>query len=100
MQGQKILHFEEKIGPFLFNVFPYATDTDYLASFLTIVLNMIKFNPAYLDAEVVCGFVDILGTYERCRARCNDDRVVARGLFDKDMGSTGIAVGNLVRSLV
>lgn len=60
-QGQDILHFEEKVGPFLLRTFPLVTsDIGLLVAFLKILLNMIKFNPAYLDPEVVCGLISFL----------------------------------------
>ena len=34
---------------------------EYLGDFLSTLLNMIKFNPAYLDPEIVCGLIHILG---------------------------------------
>ena len=61
-QGKEILHFEEKIGPFIFHVFPSVVESeDQLGDFLLTLLNMIKFNPAYLDPDVVSGLIQILG---------------------------------------
>ena len=66
-QGKDILHFEEKMGPLLFNTFPRlisrrgSLPRNLLKNFLSILLNMIKFNPAYLDPEVVCGLISYLG---------------------------------------
>ena len=72
-QGKDILHFEDQIGPFVKKFFPLLlTCTSSLQTskeqmekeaetsqpmlinyFLSILLNLIKFNSAYLDADVV-----------------------------------------------
>ncbi len=55
------------MGPLLFNTFPRllshrsSLPSNLLRDFLKILLHMIKFNPAYLDPEVVCGLVGYLG---------------------------------------
>ena len=83
-QGKDILHFEDEIGPFLKKFFPVLlsrastlstsnihTEKEYMGSdllskpmlinyFLNMLLNVIKFNSAYLDAEVVTPFVNHL----------------------------------------
>ena len=79
-QGKDILHFEERMGPFLFNIFPHVlafveedtkkseasaqgnapVENSHLAAFLELLLNLIKFNPAYLDPEVVVGLIGYL----------------------------------------
>ena len=49
------------MGPFLLRTFPLVmSDAGLLTDFLKILLNMIKFNPAYLDPEVVCGLISFL----------------------------------------
>ncbi len=55
------------MGPLLCNTFPRLIGNradlpeGLLHKFLGILLNMIKFNPAYLDPEVVCGLIECLG---------------------------------------
>ena len=76
-QGKDILHFEEQIGPFVKKFFPFLLNSasnrrrskddleregdisrpmliNYL---LAILLNLIKFNSAYLDADVVSSII-------------------------------------------
>ena len=83
-QGKDILHFEDEIGPFLKKFFPILlsrasnlstskihTEKECIGSdllskpmlinyFLNMLLNVIKFNSAYLDAEVVTPFINHL----------------------------------------
>ena len=77
-QGKDILHFEDEIGPFLKGLFPIliggnlpiirandeqptnsiqASRPQLINYFLNILLNIIKFNSAYLDSDVVCGLI-------------------------------------------
>ena len=82
-QGKDILHFEDEIGQFLKKIFPIIMNSKLIFSsteihfekdstcptsqpllinyFLNILLNIIKFNSAYLDADVVCEFIANLG---------------------------------------
>lgn len=55
--GKDLVHFEELMGPFLVKTWPLVFKTGYEITFLHIVVNMIKFNSAYLDAPVITGFV-------------------------------------------
>ena len=83
-QGKDILHFEDEIGPFLKKFFPILlshpstlstskihTEKEHIDSdtipkpmlinyFLNILLNIIKFNSAYLDPEVVTPLINHL----------------------------------------
>lgn len=59
-QGKQILHFEEKIGAFVLFFMPTVMDHRCLQQYLDILLNLVKFNPAYLDPEVVCGLINFL----------------------------------------
>ncbi|TRY76727.1 hypothetical protein TCAL_07432 [Tigriopus californicus] len=75
-QGKDILHFEEKIGRFLLQVFPtQPKPADVVNQYLLILLNTIKFNPAYLDPEVVTGLINCLSCHT--------------GLVNDDDGVTG-----------
>lgn len=59
-KGKDILHFEDEIGPFLQKLWGYVLANpreDILHVYLHIVINMIKFNSAYLDPEVICSFI-------------------------------------------
>ena len=63
-KGQKVLHFEEEIGPLMQTLWPLVNDYqdsekrgEILETYLQIVVNLIKFNSAYIDADVICSFI-------------------------------------------
>ena len=75
-QGKDILHFEDQIGPFVKKFFPFLLTSNSFVEvkehddkeaktsqpmlinyFLSILLNLIKFNSAYLDADVVSAII-------------------------------------------
>ena len=76
-QGKDILHFEDQIGPFVKKFLPFLVtyssnrrgsndDVDkevetsqpiLINYFLVILLNLIKYNSAYLDADVVSSII-------------------------------------------
>ena len=75
-QGKDILHFEDQIGPFVKKFFPFLLTSNCFVEvkehddkevktsqpmlinyFLSILLNLIKFNSAYLDADVVSAII-------------------------------------------
>ena len=75
-QGKDILHFEDQIGPFVKKFFPFLLTSNsffevkehddkeakpsqpmLINYFLSILLNLIKFNSAYLDADVVSAII-------------------------------------------
>lgn len=57
--GKDIVHLEEKIGPFLLEWMPIVTQTDGKkgAEFLSLLVNVIKFNSAYIDDDIISGLV-------------------------------------------
>lgn len=57
--GKDILHLEEKMGPFLLEWMPTVTAGDGKrgAEFLSLLVNVIKFNSAYIDEDIVSGLV-------------------------------------------
>ena len=44
-------------GPFLLQWMPEIAGTEKLSEFLTLLISVIKFNAAYLDEDIVSGFV-------------------------------------------
>ena len=44
-------------GPFLLHWMPDVMKTDQLSSFLPIILNLVKYNAAYVDEDVMAGLV-------------------------------------------
>ncbi|RLU20252.1 hypothetical protein DMN91_006859 [Ooceraea biroi] len=57
--GKDILHLEERMGPFLLEWMPTVTAGDGKrgAEFLSLLVNVIKFNSAYIDEDVISGLV-------------------------------------------
>ncbi|PSN43169.1 hypothetical protein C0J52_09893 [Blattella germanica] len=56
--GKDILYFEEEVGPFLLYWMPAVTGVDRTKEFLSMLVNVIKFNAAYVDEDVISGFVE------------------------------------------
>lgn len=55
--GKFILYFEEEVGPFLLNWLPDIVKAGKIDDYLVTVDNVIKFNAAYLDDEVMTGLI-------------------------------------------
>ncbi|KAM0730676.1 Tuberin [Formica fusca] len=60
--GKDILHLEERMGPFLLEWMPTVTAGDGKrgAEFLSLLVNVIKFNSAYIDEDIVSGLVQYI----------------------------------------
>ncbi|XP_012271509.1 tuberin isoform X2 [Orussus abietinus] len=60
--GKDIQHLEERIGPFLLDWMPIVTGGDGKrgAEFLSLLVNVIKFNSAYIDEDVISGLVQYI----------------------------------------
>ncbi|XP_076749493.1 TSC complex subunit tuberin isoform X3 [Xylocopa sonorina] len=60
--GKDILHLEEKMGPFLLDWMPVVTAGDGKrgAEFLSLLVNVIKFNSAYIDEDIISGLVQYI----------------------------------------
>ena len=63
-EGKEVTHFETEIGPLLKRFFPHINNISSQAAvaddqitkvFLQLILNMIKFNSSYLDADTIIG---------------------------------------------
>ena len=63
-EGKEVTHFETEIGPLLKRFFPHINNISSQAAvaddqitkvFLRLILNMIKFNSSYLDADTIIG---------------------------------------------
>lgn len=55
--GKDLLYFEEEMGPFLLTWMPLVKIAGISQEYLGLLLNVIKFNAAYLDEEVVNGLL-------------------------------------------
>lgn len=55
--GKDILYFEEEVGPFLLHWMPAVTAVARTKEFLSMLVNVIKFNAAYVDEDVISGLV-------------------------------------------
>ncbi|OXU24396.1 hypothetical protein TSAR_012885 [Trichomalopsis sarcophagae] len=60
--GKDIIHLEEKMGPFLLSWMPIVTGADGKrgAEFLSLLVNVIKFNSACIDEDIVSGLVQYI----------------------------------------
>lgn len=59
-KGREILHFEEEIGVLMQKIWPYILTSEcqeFRITFLQIVINLLTFNSAYVDSEVVVSFI-------------------------------------------
>lgn len=68
--GKDILYFEEEVGKFLLNWLPDITKAGKIQEYLGMMDNVIKFNAAYLDEDVINGFIQHL-----CLLMCNTNNV-------------------------
>lgn len=57
--GKDIIHLEERIGPLLLDWMPTVTGIDGKrgAEFLSLLVNVIKFNSACIDADIISSLV-------------------------------------------
>lgn len=55
--GKNITNFEEAIGIFMLHWVPQIIEMRLTASYLEILVNLIKYNATYLDKDVVVGIV-------------------------------------------
>ncbi|GBP30758.1 Tuberin [Eumeta japonica] len=55
--GKNITCFEDEFGQFILEWIPQI-QSEYLVDFLSLVINLIKFNAAHLDEEIVSGIVN------------------------------------------
>ncbi|XP_066593113.1 tuberin [Prorops nasuta] len=57
--GKDISYLEESMGPFLLDWMPAITSGDCKrgSEFLSLLVNVIKFNSAYIDEDVISGFI-------------------------------------------
>ncbi|XP_077299280.1 TSC complex subunit tuberin isoform X2 [Arctopsyche grandis] len=56
--GKDITYFEEQIFKFMLQWMPTVTYPDLTQEFLTLLVNLIKYNAAYMSKEVISGFVN------------------------------------------
>lgn len=66
--GKNITYFEESIGSFLLLWIPAIVHAGITEQFLEIVVNVIKFNAAHLDKNIIVGIVQNV-----CYLSCMDD---------------------------
>ncbi|BFZ02892.1 hypothetical protein BsWGS_05930 [Bradybaena similaris] len=55
--GKNLLYFEDETGQFLLRWMPDVVSAGYTSTFLPILLNVIKYNAAYVDEEIMSGLV-------------------------------------------
>lgn len=55
--GKQLEYIEEFVGPFLLEWLPGLLASPQAADALSLLVNLVKFNAAYLDEPVVTGYV-------------------------------------------
>lgn len=55
--GRDILYMEEEIGPFLLDWMAAVVEAGRSTDFLSILVNIIKYNAAYIEEDIVHGLV-------------------------------------------
>lgn len=55
--GKEIGHFEEKIGRFMLEWVSPIVEAKLTRGFLEMLINMIRYNTAYLDKEIIIGIL-------------------------------------------
>ncbi|KAL4240095.1 Tuberous sclerosis 2-like protein [Mactra antiquata] len=70
--GKSLLDFEEEAGPFLLMIMPDVIQIGKAGHLLPLLISIVKFNAAYLDEDVVSGFVK--QTCVICNRRSSDDQ--------------------------
>lgn len=55
--GRDILYFEEEVGAFLLHWMPAVIGVARTKEFLFMLVNVIKFNAAYVDEDIISGLV-------------------------------------------
>ncbi|XP_017841753.2 tuberin [Drosophila busckii] len=81
--GKDITNFEEKIGKFMLLWIPAISDADLLSPYLDMLVNLIKFNAAHLDKDVLVGIVQ-----NACDLSCT--------VTDEDIGLKCLTILELV----
>ncbi|XP_062133679.1 tuberin isoform X1 [Drosophila sulfurigaster albostrigata] len=56
--GKDITNFEEKIGKFMLHWMPDVKEAHQLSPYLDMLINLIKFNAAHLDKDILVGIVE------------------------------------------
>ena len=82
-KGREILHFEEEIGPFMQTLWPLVMThqdqgkAEIMKTYLQIIINLLKFNSAYIDAKMVnsCKFLKT----ETGDQTASPDRTILKG---------------------
>ncbi|KAL1116001.1 hypothetical protein AAG570_005496 [Ranatra chinensis] len=72
--GRDILYLEEEMALFLLDWMPTVIDAGREQDFLQILINVIKYNTAYVDEELVASFVQ--STCVLCCQSCNEEVVL------------------------
>lgn len=55
--GKNIKNVDDTIGEFTLNWMPAIVDANLTQSFLEVIVNIIQYNAAYLDAKILAGYI-------------------------------------------
>ncbi|KAH8260917.1 hypothetical protein KR044_000431, partial [Drosophila immigrans] len=81
--GKDITNFEEKIGKFMLHWMPDVKEANQLSLYLDMLINLIKFNAAHLDKDILVGIVE-----NACKLSCTEP--------DDDIGLQCLTILELV----
>ncbi|XP_025084814.1 tuberin-like isoform X2 [Pomacea canaliculata] len=79
--GKNIYDFEDRAGPFLLKLMPDALTAGFITDFLLIVINIIKFNAAYIDEDILSGLVQQTCMIQN-RTRSDEDMKLCQQVLD------------------
>ncbi|KAK7507156.1 hypothetical protein BaRGS_00001091 [Batillaria attramentaria] len=79
--GKNLLDFEDETGPFLLKLMPDALSAGKIQEFLLVLINVIKFNAAYIDEDIMSGFVQQTCMIQN-RSRSDEDMKLCHQVVD------------------
>ncbi|XP_070184862.1 tuberin-like isoform X2 [Littorina saxatilis] len=79
--GKNLLEFEEETGPFLLKLMPDALTAGLITDFLELLINVIKFNAAYIDEDIISGLVQQTCMIQN-RTRSDEDMKLCLQVMD------------------
>ncbi|XP_074649402.1 tuberin-like [Tubulanus polymorphus] len=79
--GKDLTYFEEDTGPFLLQWFPDVFNSGNVAEFLMLLMNILKYNAAYMDHDIIAGFIHYVCQISN-KTRSEEDLQTCLNVFD------------------
>ncbi|XP_060063486.1 tuberin-like isoform X4 [Ylistrum balloti] len=87
--GRNLQEFEDLAGPLLLRMMPDVLASGNMSTFLQLLVQIVKYNAAYLDEDVICGLVK-----QTCmipnRSRSEEDIKLMKKLLGTHLGHSSI----------